>query len=144
MCLWISDVSKEMWEAENFNKYSSKFTENFKGIELQAPLILNVNCAKILEKFFDFIACVKSIKKSFRMMYSNLCLSFRETVHLRNRHSNGRSKKCSLRGVSTWFLHQLSRSDVGTMVWVRAAILPLGMCANRLSALAARSVIGNS
>ena len=49
---------------------------------LKAPLILNVNCAKILAKKFDFIACAKSIKKSFRMMYSNLCLSFRETVPL--------------------------------------------------------------
>ena len=52
-----------MWDAENFNKYSSKFTENFKGIVLKAPLILNVNCAKILAKKCDFIACVKSIKK---------------------------------------------------------------------------------
>jgi len=33
-----------MWDAENFNKYSSNFTENFKGIVLKAPLILNVNC----------------------------------------------------------------------------------------------------
>ena len=30
-----SDVSKEMWDAENFNKYSSNFTENFKGIVLK-------------------------------------------------------------------------------------------------------------
>ena len=52
-----------MWDAENFNKYSSKFTENFKGIVLKAPLILNVNCAKILAKKFDFIACIKSINK---------------------------------------------------------------------------------
>jgi len=72
-----------MWDAENFNKYSSKLTENFKGIVLTTPLILNVICAKILAKKFDFIACVKSIKKSFQMMYSNLCLSFRETVPLR-------------------------------------------------------------
>jgi len=34
-----------------------------KGIVLKAPLILNVNCAKILAKKFDFIACIKSIKK---------------------------------------------------------------------------------
>jgi len=71
-----------MWNAENFNKYSSKLTENFKGIVLNTPLVLNVNCAKNLAKKFDFIACVKSIKKSFRMMFSNLCLSFRETVPL--------------------------------------------------------------
>ena len=82
MCLWISDVSKEMWDTENFNKYSSKLTENFKGIVLKTPLILNVNCAKIQAKKLDFIACVKSIKKSFWMMYSNQCLSFRETVPL--------------------------------------------------------------
>ena len=50
MCLWISDVSKEMWDTENFNKYYSKLTENFKGIVLKTPLILNVNCAKILAK----------------------------------------------------------------------------------------------
>ena len=31
-------------------KYSSKFTENSKGIVLKAPLLLNVNCAKILAK----------------------------------------------------------------------------------------------
>ena len=73
-----------MWDAENFNKYSSKLTENFKGIVLKAPLILNVNCAKIPAKKFDFIACVKSIKKSFQMMHSNLCLSFRDTVPLSN------------------------------------------------------------
>jgi len=54
-----------MWDAENFNKYSSKLTENFKGIVLKTPLILNVNCAKILAKKFDFIACVKSIKRAF-------------------------------------------------------------------------------
>ena len=54
-----------MWDAENFNKYSSKLTENFKGIVLKAPLILNVNCVKILAKKFDFIACVKSIEKEF-------------------------------------------------------------------------------
>ena len=72
-----------MWDAENFNNYFSKFTENFKGIVLEAPLILNVNCEKILAKKFDFIACVKSIKKSFGMMYSNLCLSFCETVPLK-------------------------------------------------------------
>ena len=71
-----------MWDAENVNKYSSKLTENFKGIVLKTPLILNVNCAKILAKKFNFIACVKSIKKSFRMMYSKLCLSFRQTVPL--------------------------------------------------------------
>ena len=71
-----------MWDAENFNKYSSKLTENFKGIVLKTPLVSNVNCAKILAKKFDFIACVKSIKKNFQMMYSNLCLSFRETVPL--------------------------------------------------------------
>jgi hypothetical protein len=35
-----------MWDAENFNKYSAKFTENFKGIVLKMPLILNVNCAR--------------------------------------------------------------------------------------------------
>jgi len=35
-----------MWDAENFNKYSAKFTENFKGIVLKTPLILNVNCAR--------------------------------------------------------------------------------------------------
>ena len=52
-----------MWDAENFNKYSSKLTENFKGIVLKTPLVLNVNCAKILAKKFDFIACIKSIKK---------------------------------------------------------------------------------
>ena len=39
-------------------------------------------CAKFLAKKFDFMACVKSIKKSFQMMYSNLCLSFCETVPL--------------------------------------------------------------
>ena len=48
---------------EDFNKYSSKLTENFKGIVLKAPLILNVNFAKILAKKFDFTACVKSIEK---------------------------------------------------------------------------------
>jgi len=53
-----------MWDPENFNKYSSKFTENFKGIVLKATLIINVNCAKILAKIFDFIACVKSIKRA--------------------------------------------------------------------------------
>ena len=52
-----------MWDAENVNKYSSKLTENFKGIVLKTPLILNINCAKILTKKFDFIACVNSIKK---------------------------------------------------------------------------------
>ena len=52
-----------MWDAENFNKYSSKLTENFKSIVLKTPLILNVNCANFLAKKFDFIACVKSIKK---------------------------------------------------------------------------------
>jgi len=29
--------------------HSSKFTENFKGIVLKAPLILNVNCVKTLQ-----------------------------------------------------------------------------------------------
>ena len=52
-----------MWDAENFNKYSSKLTENLKGIVLKMPLVLNGSCAKILAKKFDFIACVKSIKK---------------------------------------------------------------------------------
>ena len=49
LCLRSSDVSKEMWDTENFNKYSSKLTENFKGIMLKTPLILNINCVKILE-----------------------------------------------------------------------------------------------
>ena len=78
-----------MWDAENFNKYSSKLAENFKGILFKAPLILNVNCVKILAKKFDFIACVKRIKKSFGMMHRKLCLSFRETVPL----SRGSSQK---------------------------------------------------
>ena len=52
-----------MWDAENFNKYFSKLTENFKGIVLKTPLILNVNCAKILAKKFDFIASVQSKRK---------------------------------------------------------------------------------
>ena len=52
-----------MWDAENFNKYSSKLTENFKGIALKTMRVLNINCAKILAKKFYFIACVKSIKK---------------------------------------------------------------------------------
>ena len=43
LCLGSSDVSKEMWDAENFNKYSSKFTENFQVIVLKALRILNVN-----------------------------------------------------------------------------------------------------
>ena len=47
----------------NLNKYSSKLTENFKGIVLKTPLILNVNCAKILAKKNDFMACVTCIKK---------------------------------------------------------------------------------
>ena len=33
------------------------------------------------------MGCVKSIKKSFRMMYSNLCLCFRETVPLKGHFS---------------------------------------------------------
>jgi len=48
--------SKEMCKL-----HSSKFTENFKGIVLNPPLLSNVNCAKILAKKFDFIACVKSM-----------------------------------------------------------------------------------
>jgi len=55
--------SKAMWDTEKFNIYSSNFTENFKGIELKAQLILNVNCVKTLQYKFDFIACVKSLKK---------------------------------------------------------------------------------
>jgi len=43
----------------------SKLTENVKGIVLKTPLIVNVNCAKILAKQFDFIAWVKSIKRAF-------------------------------------------------------------------------------
>ena len=71
--------SKEMCDA-NFN--TSKFSDNFKVIVLKTLRVLNVNCAKILAKKFDFIACVQSIKKSFQMMYGNLCLSFHETVPL--------------------------------------------------------------
>jgi len=36
-------------DAKNFNKYSSKFAETFKGIVLKAPLILNVNCMKTIQ-----------------------------------------------------------------------------------------------
>ena len=36
-------TSKEMWDAEDFDKYSSKFTENFQVIVLKALRVLNVN-----------------------------------------------------------------------------------------------------
>jgi len=78
-----------MWDAEHFNMYSSKSSDNFKVIVLKSLIVLNVNCAKILAKKFDFMACVKGIKKSFRMMYSNLCLSFRETVPSKRDHLKG-------------------------------------------------------
>ena len=71
---------------------------------LKAPLILNVNCAKILAKFFYFRACVKSIKKSFQMMYSNLCLSFHETVplinHLVQFDTRGKRLLCKLPAIN--------------------------------------------
>jgi len=52
-----------MWDAEHFNIFSSKFTDNFKVIVLKTLRVLNVICAKILAKKNDFMACVTSIKK---------------------------------------------------------------------------------
>ena len=42
---------------------TSKFSDNFKVIVLKTLRVLNVNCAKILAKKYDFMACVTSIKK---------------------------------------------------------------------------------
>ena len=42
-----------------------KVYRELQGIVLKAPLLLNINCAKILAKKFDFIACVKSKKRAF-------------------------------------------------------------------------------
>ena len=45
------------------NLQRKKFTEKFKVIVLKTLRVLNVNCAKILAKKYDFMACVTSIKK---------------------------------------------------------------------------------
>jgi len=42
---------------------TSKFSDNFKVIVLKTLRVLNVNCAKILAKKYDFLACTNSIKK---------------------------------------------------------------------------------
>ena len=42
---------------------TSKFSDNFKVIVLKTLRALNVNCAKILAKKYDFLACANSIKK---------------------------------------------------------------------------------
>ena len=52
--------SKEMCDA---NCILQSLQRTSKGLVLKAPLLLNLNCEKILAKKIDFIACVKSIKK---------------------------------------------------------------------------------
>ena len=52
--------SKEMVRRQLNN---SKFSDNFKVIVHKTLRVLNVNCAKILAKKFDFMACATSIKK---------------------------------------------------------------------------------
>ena len=54
-----------MWDAEHFNIYSSKFLDNFKVIVLKMQRVLNVICGMALQKKFDFMACIKSIKRAF-------------------------------------------------------------------------------
>ena len=77
---WRRSTQKIFKGNERRTLHSSKLTENFQVIVLKALRILNVNWELTLEKKFDFIACVQC----FWMMYSNLCLSFRETVLLKN------------------------------------------------------------
>jgi len=46
---WLRSTQKIFKGNVRRKQHSSKFTENFKGIVLKAPLILNVNCAKSLQ-----------------------------------------------------------------------------------------------